>query len=542
MTFAASPESAAPPPAPDYYELLGVDPSADQEAIRKAYRRQALKYHPDKAGQDPEAVSYFQLINSAYEVLSDPKKRSIYDRYGENGVSMMNKIPFIDPSIIFAMNQAFVAATLFILILLLFPVFVALKADDAISWSWPAVFSPAFLTTLIFLLGAAFSARPPPSDPYEPPDETLAASAKVPMNWPRGVGVAPSVQREMNEDAPKSPTPSIFDEEKRRWERENSESASAFRRNARRRRRTRPKRPARTLNDLIQRVSAVVYVAMVGGFLLLFSLQLEWGSVGSWWAVFAPWYVAELFHLSSSLSNLMRRLKVGVVLSAGSEGEDEEEEGDGEIVTRPFRKDEIVLAVVDVVGSWLLRTMLALLVPGKMSGLIKVDWSVIFLPAYLIGILNLISVILSFFNLRYDITSEHHHSKRRRELVVYAILLTLFGIILYAFLALLIRRLQAEDIVSQTITFKPISSYRAKKQNLLRDLGAPTFSLILVPVFFCLGCVLLLVGCCLPCLVCLARVGLESGLRRGKEGLGGRKASVEALGLAFHQARSPTSR
>ncbi len=70
----------------DYYEILGVSRNATQEEIKKAYRRLALKYHPDRNQQDREAEEKFKEIVEAYSVLSDPEKRRIYDLYGEEGL------------------------------------------------------------------------------------------------------------------------------------------------------------------------------------------------------------------------------------------------------------------------------------------------------------------------------------------------------------------------------------------------------------------------------------------------------------------------
>lgn len=69
----------------DYYKILQVARGASDEDIKKAYRKLALKYHPDK-NQAPEAEEKFKEVAEAYEVLSDKKKRETYDRFGEDGL------------------------------------------------------------------------------------------------------------------------------------------------------------------------------------------------------------------------------------------------------------------------------------------------------------------------------------------------------------------------------------------------------------------------------------------------------------------------
>ena len=74
------------PTTRDYYEILGVERSADGDEIKRAYRRMAMKHHPDRNPGDAEAEAKFKESAEAYEVLSDDQKRRIYDQYGHEGL------------------------------------------------------------------------------------------------------------------------------------------------------------------------------------------------------------------------------------------------------------------------------------------------------------------------------------------------------------------------------------------------------------------------------------------------------------------------
>ena len=70
----------------DYYEVLGVNRDADESVIKKAYRKLAMKHHPDRNAGDVKSEELFKEAKEAYEVLSDPSKRAAYDQFGHAGV------------------------------------------------------------------------------------------------------------------------------------------------------------------------------------------------------------------------------------------------------------------------------------------------------------------------------------------------------------------------------------------------------------------------------------------------------------------------
>ncbi|KAK7377383.1 hypothetical protein VNO80_02807 [Phaseolus coccineus] len=84
----------------EYYDILGITPSASEDQIRKAYYHKAMQVHPDKNPNDPHAAEKFQILGEAYQVLSDPVQRNAYNQNGKHSVS---RETMLDPMAVFAL-------------------------------------------------------------------------------------------------------------------------------------------------------------------------------------------------------------------------------------------------------------------------------------------------------------------------------------------------------------------------------------------------------------------------------------------------------
>eukprot|EP00629_Pelagomonadales_sp_RCC1024_P015797 CAMPEP_0119270684 /NCGR_PEP_ID=MMETSP1329-20130426/7589_1 /TAXON_ID=114041 /ORGANISM="Genus nov. species nov., Strain RCC1024" /LENGTH=164 /DNA_ID=CAMNT_0007270711 /DNA_START=127 /DNA_END=618 /DNA_ORIENTATION=- len=143
-----------------YYDLLNVEPKATPAQIKKSFRRQSLEMHPDKRAQHglettPEDVERFRRVKEAYEVLSDPQRRKVYDRLGELGLKMTENPASVPPEAVMkTMQHMSEACRCYIILGILacigffvvyWPVLLSTNVDGQTSVPWAVVWLPLWV-------------------------------------------------------------------------------------------------------------------------------------------------------------------------------------------------------------------------------------------------------------------------------------------------------------------------------------------------------------------------------------------------------------
>lgn len=151
----------------EYYDALGIQypKTATIDDIKKAYKKKSLETHPDKLKQrgveiTPELQQSFLKLKEAYDVLSDPRKRRLYDELGASGMKLIDSPTEVDPFELlknFQSNTAdrwkiFIFIGFIFSVILSLPILVSLKCDNTLSASWMAIWTPMWLLDAVFLI------------------------------------------------------------------------------------------------------------------------------------------------------------------------------------------------------------------------------------------------------------------------------------------------------------------------------------------------------------------------------------------------------
>ncbi|KAI9188383.1 hypothetical protein H9P43_002774 [Blastocladiella emersonii ATCC 22665] len=166
--------------APGLYEVLEVPREATAAELKKAYRKMALRYHPDK---NPGNEDKFREVQRAFDILSDEEKRGVYDRYGEMGLEMLERTPWLTPDLLSSIGSlSFLVALVFILLIVQLSL-VCVRVEGMIGGSWHLILLPSYLIFgTLFLSSAKSAASPKRATPanYDDEDEHAAPEPETP--------------------------------------------------------------------------------------------------------------------------------------------------------------------------------------------------------------------------------------------------------------------------------------------------------------------------------------------------------------------------
>ncbi|CAG8546515.1 3414_t:CDS:2 [Paraglomus brasilianum] len=315
------------------YNTLGVSKNAAEEEIKKAYRRLALRYHPDK---NPNATDEFKAITHAYEILSDPKKRSVYDKYGEMGISMLDSMAgfLFDPDIEGPLCMLFTIISVSIILIVLFLTFLAIRADNRVSWSYTAVFLPIWIVDVVVFIALLVQVR---KDPFEENDNDNDEYEGLYSDDPN------------------------------------------VREQARKNRKRQQRFLHRVRNSLL-----IAYAVLVLLFQIFIALKADESITWSAAVVFAPYFFIELLNLYPILMEYLVELKTAKAL---------DEDG------LPSVKAKLLLAF-DMLFWFIIRLSLAVLIVLKIDETITVSWGVVFIPLYLVGLKYGLVLLLQYIALK----------------------------------------------------------------------------------------------------------------------------------------------
>ncbi|KAF9379441.1 hypothetical protein CPB97_008961 [Podila verticillata] len=315
------------------YETLGVPKSSTQDEIKKAYRRLALRYHPDKVNiaEVPDHETRFRDIQAAYEVLGDPKKRQVYDKYGLMGVQMAGtEIGAQLVELESLLCLLFIVFSALFALAIIFLSFLSVRVDGKVDWNYYVVFIPLWILDAILACMILYQlGRPVEVDDEEAHDGADAEGET------------------------------------------SAAGSSANDRDARKQKKIREKKQQRLVGSLFGMINLFLFVAFQ---VLIVRKANDFYAITSP-QVFAPYFALEGIFLLLALVRIAMALKV-----AGAEVP----------VTAKVR------LVFEALWWKFIRLTLAVLIMLRVDEYITCSWGIVFIPLYLVGLKYLVQLFLGY--------------------------------------------------------------------------------------------------------------------------------------------------
>ncbi|KAJ1849995.1 hypothetical protein LPJ70_000098 [Coemansia sp. RSA 2708] len=470
-------ESRASTDTAGLYNVLGVDRDATPDELKRAYRRLALQHHPDRNPGASGRSGEFVRIQYAYDVLSDERRRRIYNRYGEIGVQMAGRMggELLDPLVSSLLSTFAFASAAVALLLIAFFALLARRIDHANDWLFSVIFTPLWTADVLVLLvlmsvrlkdaaligsGSSQSTDDSTSEQLEQDEmEEAAVDGEVPAD------PCPA--------PPTDTTPLLGAENSGTGPQQQQQQQQRRHRPSihRRRRRLRTvRRCAEARVSELATATPMLYLLLLAGFQISLVLYLDGYVDWTIMRVAAPWFCIEAIHfvlLTLQLTAGLLRIKERALLSNDNP-------------RRSTAKPMLVLAA-DTYWWLVIRVALALLVAAKLAGpLAAWSWALIFAPAYLPAV----RWAAALFFLRQQLRAMSGDAEvLQNENAIVLACAAAFGIVssfVYSFVALLVWKL------SQPLAVR--------------------LALVLIPVFIALS----LACCCCSCFGLCLTYGIEA--------------------------------
>ncbi|KAJ2065132.1 hypothetical protein GGI17_000543 [Coemansia sp. S146] len=492
--------NAEAPPARDtvgLYTVLGVDQRATPVELKRAYRRLALQHHPDRNPGTTTDGSDFVRIQYAYDVLSDERKRRIYDRYGEMGIQMAGRVggEILDPQVSNMLSGFAFVSSLVALLFVLFFAFLAQRVDRKINWPYSVVFAPLWtvdLAVLIVVVSAllkraitGFSSSQANSD-YAPRDETAAASssyatteddehegivsdssADAPINAAVDADTSTSASPSPFGSAPATDATPLLGGAGPNYSNSNNSSQRRHRRSRHRRHHPRLRNLRKFVETqlaCVAKAAPIAYLLLLAFFQVSIVLKLDGHVSWSVWRVAAPWLAIEAIH------GLLLTLQLVAAILKANEGS----------AAAPTARQLLVVAL-DTYWWFLIRVVLVVLVVLKLNHSISWHWALVFAPSYLPALRSVITLCLLRRQLR--AMGDAEVAQNESAIVLASVIaFVIAASFVYSFVALLVWKLSLSSAVR--------------------------LALVLIPVFIALS-----IFCCLcTCLSCCLAYGMHAPL------------------------------